>query len=214
MKLTDRLQEIVAALPPDWETARLTLTTEQPSDLARAAQMLGSMGAGRSGESLVLELRRAGGPSGPEGARRLFARLDEERLWCELVPTGPATRAVPRPVADSRPLADAWIHALAELPSDWSHLLCELELGSSALLPRAALLCAPINPTRAKTHVGFTFRCATHAGYGASPQMVRRCFERLDTEEISGGVRVLRVMSDAGLVATQGPVWVVDGKMV
>jgi hypothetical protein len=42
--------------------------------------------------------------------------------------------------------------------------------------------------------------------------MARRCFERLDEEGIDGRVTVLRVMSDAHNVATQGPVWYVGGK--
>ena len=44
--------------------------------------------------------------------------------------------------------------------------------------------------------------------------MVRRCFERCDAEGIRGRVKVLRVLSDTYLVATQGPVWYVDGKSV
>ena len=42
--------------------------------------------------------------------------------------------------------------------------------------------------------------------------MARRCFERLDREEIPGRVSVLRVLSDTDNVATQGPVWYVGGK--
>jgi hypothetical protein len=42
--------------------------------------------------------------------------------------------------------------------------------------------------------------------------MARRCFERLDEEAIEGRVSVLRVLSDAHNVATQGVVWYVGGK--
>ena len=110
------------------------------------------------------------------------------------------------------PVAEAWDAALAELPSGWSDLLCSLEVGSSDLLPRAALLCAPVNPTRDPHAVAFTFRCASSEGYGVSPAMARRCFERLDAEGIEGGVSVLRVVSDTDNVATQGPVWYIGGK--
>ena len=42
--------------------------------------------------------------------------------------------------------------------------------------------------------------------------MARRCFERLDAEGITGRVAVLRALSDADNVATQGAVWYVGGK--
>ncbi len=60
--------------------------------------------------------------------------------------------------------------------------------------------------------MGFTFRCARRAGYGVSPEMARRCFERLDEEGIPGTVSVLRLVSDVDNVATQGAVWYVGGK--
>ncbi|HEX2428890.1 MAG TPA: hypothetical protein VHI53_13240, partial [Gaiellaceae bacterium] len=101
-----------------------------------------------------------------------------------------------------------------ELPDDWSDLLCALDLDSSALLARAALLTAPINPTRDHERVGFTFRCARRAGYGVSPVMARRCFVRLDGEGILGRVEVLRLISDTDNVGTQGAVWYVGGKVL
>ena len=106
------------------------------------------------------------------------------------------------------------IVVLDELPGDWSDLLCALDLDSSALLPRAALLTAPINPSRAADRVGFTFRCAQRAGYGVSPEMARRSFERLDAEGILGSVEVLRVVCDTDHVGTQGAVWYVGGKVL
>ncbi len=62
--------------------------------------------------------------------------------------------------------------------------------------------------------MAFTFRCASRAGYGVSPVMARRCFERLDAEDIEGEVSVLRVVSDTDNVATQGLVWYVGGKVL
>ena len=64
------------------------------------------------------------------------------------------------------------------------------------------------------THTAFRFRVARTFGYGASPQMTRRCFERLDTEGIRGSLTLLHVLSDTHNVATQGPVWRVAGKAV
>jgi hypothetical protein len=56
------------------------------------------------------------------------------------------------------------------------------------------------------------FRVAHRRGYGASPEMVHRCFERCDREHLRGSVRILRVLSDSRHVATQGPVWLTGGR--
>ena len=80
------------------------------------------------------------------------------------------------------------------------------------MLDRVALLCAPLNPARSGTRLVFTFRCSGGSGYGVSPSMARRCFERLDDEGIVGAATVLRVLSDTDNVDTQGPVWLVGGK--
>lgn len=212
VKLTDRLSEIEATLPPGWESVLLRVATEQPSDLDRVAQVLGSMGVGRVGDELVLTIRRAGGENGLEAARRLFARLDAGRVWCT-VDAGQVAEAVPSVAPQRGSAAASWDAALAELPADWSDALCRLRVGSSALLPRAALLCAPVNPSREPDGgVAFTFRAARTAGYGASATMVRRCLERLDAEGIEASAEVLRVLSDTTHVHTQGPVWRVAGR--
>jgi hypothetical protein len=214
VRLVDQWEAIEAGLPAGWEDVRLTLETEQPGDLARAAQVLGPMGAGRAGSALVLHVRRAGGAAGPEAARRLFARLDADRVWCVLTrdaveaPEAPAAA----PVAGALALVQQWDAELATLPSDWSDLLGVLEVVSTDFLPRVALLCAPLNPTRDPDVVGFLFRCARTTGYGASPSMVRRCLERVDAEGISGQVSVRRVLADTVHVSTQGPVWLVGGR--
>jgi hypothetical protein len=215
VKLVDQWGALERRLPGDWETVALRLRTEQPEDLSEAARILGPMNVGRVGDELAITVRRAGGASGPEAARRLFGRLDDARIWCILAQEGVRVGETDptAPVEQPRePVAASWDAALAELPAGWSDLLCRLELGSSALLARAALLCAPLNPTRERDKVAFTFRCASRAGYGVSPEMARRCFERLDDEGIEGRVTVLRVLADAHHVATQGAVWYVGGK--
>ena len=219
MKLRDQWDAVERRLPPDWETVTLRLRTEEAHELSEAARILGPMGVGRAGDHLVVTVRRAGGAAGPQAARRLFSRLDEGRVWslleqdavdvAEPAPPAPETEAGTLP---SGSVAAGWDAALAELPADWSDLLCFLEIESSALLPRAALLCAPINPARDKTRTGFTFRAAQRVGYGVSPAMARRCFERLDAEGIPARVTVLRLLSDVDHVATQGAVWYVGGK--
>jgi hypothetical protein len=212
VKLADQWAEIESDLPDGWNDVRLTLTTEQSSELERAAQVLAPMNPGRVGDTLVLEVRRAGGPAGPEAARRLFSRLDGDRVWCTLA-AGPANVEAPTRAASATPLPGQWDSLVDALPRDWSDLLCEVDVRSTALLPLVALRCAPLNPTRDPDLAGFVFRVARVAGYGASPEMVRRCLERLDDESIEGTVRLRRLLSDTGHVATQGPVWVVDGRM-
>jgi hypothetical protein len=220
VKLVDQWQALERRLPEAWESVSLRLATEQPDELSEAARILGPMNVGRVGSELAFTIRRAGGPSGPEGARRLFARLDSARIWCELEQEGIVAadalppREEPVEIAPSVPLAEAWDRVLAELPRDWSDLLCALDLDSSALLARAALLTAPLNPSRAPDRVGFTFRCGRRTGYGVAAEMARRSFERLDAEGIRGRVEVLRAVSDADNVATQGPVWYVGGKVL
>jgi hypothetical protein len=212
VKLGDRLREIEDGLPPDWDSVVLRVTTEQACDLGRAAQVLGSLGAGRVGDQLVLTVQRAGQGS-PESARRLFARLDEDRVWCEIEVVGVDTaEAGTEDPSARRSAAAGWDAAVGDLPADWSDALCELVLESSALLPRASLLCAPLNPAREREAVAFTFRAARRAGYGASAGMVRRCLERLDAEGIAAHVHVLRLLADTELVDTQGPVWRVGGR--
>jgi hypothetical protein len=214
MGLVTRFREIEEALPEGWASVALRLTTEQTTEIGRAAQVLGPLGVGRVEDGLAVTVRRVSGPAGTEAARRLFGLLDTDRVWCELhvehvTEDDPAasTAAAGRTTA----LA-SWEAALATLPSDWTDALCLLEIDSSALLPRAALLCGPLNPSRAPDGVAFTFRAASRAGYGASPGMVRTCLNRLDAEDIGGRVSVLRLLADTGLVATQGPIWRVDGR--
>ena len=108
--------------------------------------------------------------------------------------------------------ADDGDRAPAPLPSDWPDLLCELAIESSTLLDRAALLCAPLNPARSGSRLVLTLRCSGRSGYGVSPSMARRCFERPDAEGIVGSASVVRVLSDTANVDTQGPVWLVGGK--
>jgi len=220
VKLVDQWQALERRLPDTWESVALRLRTEQLDELSEAARILGPMNVGHVGSELAFTVRRAGGPAGPQAARRLFARLDAARVWCLLEQESVtaaeegAQQEEETPSTGPGHVAEGWEQTLDELPDDWSDLLCALDLESSALLPRAALLVAPINPTRDRDRVGFTFRCARRAGYGVSPAMARRCFERLDAEGILGRVHVLRLISDTDNVATQGAVWYVDGKVL
>ena len=220
MKLVDQWHAMEADFPADWEDVRLTLTTEQPSDLPRAAQVLGSINVGRVGDDARLPCPKQRRPAGQADG---VAPVRAARSRSDLVPPRavdacrlPVRRERRRAAATRRdrapPSRRAGIAALAPLPSDWTDLLCELEIESSTLLDRAALLCAPLNPARSGSRLVFTFRCSGRSGYGVSPSMARRCFERLDGEGIVGSASVLRVLSDTDNVDTQGPVWLVGGK--
>jgi hypothetical protein len=112
------------------------------------------------------------------------------------------------------PLASAWDGTLGTLAPGWSDLLCELELDSSDHLPRAALLGAPMNPARNPDAIALRFRVSGKQGYGVSPGMARRCFERMDAAGITGRISVLGGLSDTQNAATQGPVWRVAGRSV
>jgi hypothetical protein len=125
MKLVDQWSALEENLPAGWQDVRLTLTTEQPGDLPRAAQVLSPMNVGKVEHELVFHVRRAGGAQGPDAARRLFARLDESRVWCLL--GEPEVRALaatgdagPEPAV---PMAESWDAALAPLPPDFTDLL-------------------------------------------------------------------------------------------
>ena len=76
------------------------------------------------------------------------------------------------------------------------------------------MLLAPLNPARLGEPNALRFRGAHHFGYGASPEMATRCFERCEEDGLTGEVEILRVLSDTNPVGTQGPVWLVDGRVV
>ena len=77
-----------------------------------------------------------------------------------------------------------------------------VELRSSDELAPAALALAPLNPSRHRGSLAFRFRVARRFGYGAAPEMARRCLERLDELGIPGELRLLEVLSDTQPVLT------------
>jgi hypothetical protein len=201
-------------LDPRWHDARLDLVIADETQRQRALALLGPASPGRVGTTIRFTTTRSGVGVGPEAARRLLRRLDQERIGGTLTlvssDEAPAAPALARPS-----LAEEWTAALRLLPSDWSDLLCELELTSTEHIEKGALLTAPLNPVLGGTgRPGFRFRCAQSFGYGASAGMVHRCLTRLDESGIPGEVRILRALSDAHPVGTQGVVWYVGGKAV
>jgi hypothetical protein len=213
MGVVDQWNSIENGLDPKWRDARLDLTVADSSQLGRAAALLAPAGPGRMGGAIRFYTARRGGGVGPEAVRRMLKRIDDERIAATLTLVS-SDAAPPEPVVSRASLAAEWDAATAVLPSDWSDLLCELELTSSDHVERGALLLSPLNPIQGTGRPGFRFRCARSYGYGASDGMVRRCLARLDEERIPGEVRVLRAMSDTHPVGTQGPVWRIGERAV
>jgi len=209
--LVEQWRRIEAELPSGWAEARLSLLLADEGQTARAASLLGPASPGRSGATFLFGTSRRGGAVGPEAVRRLLRRLDEARIRGTLAVVSTAEAPEPESVVAST-LEEAWRTTLATLPPDWSDLLCEVEVPSSDQIARVALLFSPLNPSRQTGRLALRFRCARRFGYGASAEMVRRCFARADAEGLRGQVRVLRALSDTHNVATQGPVWQVEGK--
>jgi len=213
MGLVDQWNGVENALDPKWSDARLELSVEDDARIGRAAALLGPASPGRMGSVIRFTVGRGGAFVGPEAARRMLKRIDDEGIAGTLTLVS-SDSAEPEPAISRASLAAAWDAAIAVLPADWSDLLCELELTSSDHIEKGALLLSPLNPIQATGRPGFRFRCAHTFGYGASPEMARRCLARLDEERIPGEVRVLRAMSDTHPVATQGPVWRIGERAV
>jgi hypothetical protein len=211
--LVDQWRETVSGLPEKWADIRMRLTIEGDG-AERAASILAPLNPARRGQLIRFYVTRRGGAS-PAMVERLLARIDQQRIhgMLDFVGAGeslePDAAEIPRPT-----LMQTWDAEVAALPADWSDLYAEVELVSSDWLERAALLMAPVNPARFGGTPGFRFRVASRFGYGASAAMTRRCLERVDEEQIHGELRILRVLSDTKPVATQGPVWYVEGRSV
>jgi len=211
--LVDHWRAIEESLPPGWVDARLRLIVDHEAEAGRAAALLGSANPGRHRSVITFQVARSGSGSSPELVRRLLARVDAAGIKGSLhlvrVEEPQAAAVGERDVE----IALQWDGITAALPDDWSDLYLELELFSSDYLERGALLLAPVNPARVGDKIAFRFRVARRFGYGASPEMTRRCFERLDAEGIRGELRLLRALSDTKPVYTQGPVWYVGGRV-
>jgi hypothetical protein len=215
MQAAEMWAQIQEALPAEWVEAHLAFAPDDA--MSEAAAVLAPLQPVRVGTELRLHVMR--GQGGVERASNIFRRLDRKRVWGTLSLVDSKLGAAPPRAATAaqgpaQPLADAWDEALAALPPDWSDLLCELELDSSDHLPRAALLGAPMNPTRVPDATALRFRVSGKQGYGVSPGMARHCLELMDAEGITGRITAITVLSDTENVATQGPVWRVAGRSV
>jgi hypothetical protein len=208
VRLVEQWNGIESGLDPRWNDVRLSLRIDAEGARERAAALLGPAGPGLSGDTVRFYVARGGHGIGPEAARRLLGRIDAEGISGELTFVG-ASEAEAAPQVARATLATGWEAALRVLPSDWSDVVAELELDSSADVDRGAVLCAPINPIQLTGRPGFRFRCASRQGYGASAGMVGRCLARLDEAGITGHIRITRALSDVHPVGTQGATFVV-----
>jgi hypothetical protein len=216
MRAVEQWRLIEEELGAGWEDARLTFTVESGSSLAGAAAVLAPLGPGLARNELRFQVTRTG--AGPEKLRNLLGRLDRKRIWGTLTlvdsRSEPSRQVTAEPASARRSLALGWDRAVEELPPGWRDLLCELELDSTDYLPPAALLGAPLNPTRNPEKSALRFRVSRGGGYGAPPGMARRCLERMDAARISGSVTILHALSDTENADTQGPVWRIAGRSV
>ncbi|MBM2821668.1 MAG: hypothetical protein HW413_414 [Thermoleophilia bacterium] len=212
MRAADQWALLETDLGSNWAEVRLSFAPE--GSTADAAAILAPLGPGRVEGELRFHVRRSG--SDTERLKNLLERLDRRRVWGTLSLIE-ATREAPAAEAETSqtiPLADAWVDVVSRLAPGWSDLLGELELDSSDHLARAALLVAPMNPTRNPDAIALRFRVSGKQGYGVSPGMARRCFERMDADGITGRISVLGGLSDTENAVTQGPVWRVAGRSV
>jgi hypothetical protein len=214
MSLAGQWSALGSELPAGWSRVDLRLELRDRDAASRAASLLGPAQPFRAEPAVLrLTVARDGTAVSPDNLRRLLRRVDDARIGGTLASV--TTEQTPaRAARDVAPLAESWERALAGLPSDWSDLLCELELQSTDYVERAAVLCIQMNPRRDGNRPTLQFRVARQAGYGVAPEMARRCLERCDEESIRGSVEVLRLLSDTKLVQTQGPVWIVAGRTV
>jgi hypothetical protein len=186
---------------------------EEESRAERAAALLAPANPGRHGRLLRFAVDRLGPGIGAEGLRRLLKRLDDEGSTGTLKLQG-VQKAPPEEPDKEETLRAQWKRSLTAVPPDWSDIYAEVRLDSTDYLERGALLLAPVNPARSGGPAALRFRSAHHFGYGVSPDMAARCFERCDDEGITGEVEILYVLSDTHPVATQGPVWLLGGRTV
>ncbi len=196
-------------LPEGWAkaTLRLELTDRESAD--QAAAMLGPAGPYRAAPNVLLfTVARDGSATSPDNIIRLLGRVPNGTLSLSGSQAAPKVAAI----AEDSPLTTAWDEALAGLPADWSDVYAEIRLTSTDYVERASVLCIQCNPRRVGSRAAFNFRAARTRGYGVSPEMARRCFERCDAEGITGTIEILRVISGSRHVATQGPVWLSAGK--
>lgn len=217
MRAAERFEIVLSELPRSWSEAQLVLTVDKGADPDRAALVLAPLAPGRRDRTFRFTTA-APGTIGPtvDAVQRCLTRLDEESISARI---SLADATALEPASEEAggvgtPLAAQWDELSHAWPPTWSDALLELELASSDDVDLGALLLGPANPLLQQGAQSFRFRVAQRFGYGASSPMLRRCFERLDEQAISGQISLVRLLSKTQPVATQGPVWRIAGRSV
>ncbi len=213
LRLVEQFNELEHDVVDEWAELRLQLTVEEESRAVRAAALLAPANPGRHGRAIRFAVERRGPGIAPEALRRLLKRLDEGGTAGTLELRS-IQGAPPEELRRKETLRAQWERRLTAVPPDWSDIYAQVQLDSTDYLERGALLLAPINPEGYGGPAALRFRSAHHFGYGVSPGMAARCFERCDEEGITGDVEILYVLSDTHPEATQGPVWLLGGRTV
>ena len=213
LRLVEQFNELERGLVDEWAELRFQLTVDDESRAERTAALLAPANPGRRGRVIHFESERRGPGIVPEAIRRLLKRLDDEGIPGTLELRS-VVKTPPEELRRKATLRAQWERRLTTVPSDWSDIYAEVRLDSTDYLERGALLLAPVNPVRFGGPAALRFRSAHHFGYGVSPEMAARCFERCDEEGITGDVEIIYVLSDTHPVGTQGPVWLLGGRTV
>ena len=213
MRLVDQFNELERIQVEDWAELRFQLELDDESQAERAAALLAPANAGRFGPVIRFTVDRLGPAVGPAAARRLLRRLDNERIGGELDVVS-VRAAPPEEIRKKETLREQWDRQLVGLPPDWSDVYAEVGLDSTDYVERAALLMAPMNPSGGDDAADLRFRCARQFGYGVSAQMAARCLDRCDDAGLTGELQILHALSDTRPVGTQGPVWLMNGRVV
>ena len=137
MPLVERWNRVEQGLDPRWTEVTLSLAIKDGAARSRAAALLGPAQPGVGATLIRFNVSTQGTSIGPEAARRLLRRIDQEGIVGRLELVGArGVRPEPEEPEPARSLAAEWQEALEVLPSDWSDLLAELELHSSADVDR------------------------------------------------------------------------------
>ena len=213
LRLVEQLSELERDLVDEWVELRFHLTVDDEPRAERAAALLAPANPGRLARVIRFTVDRGGPGISSEALRRLLKRLEDEGIAGTLKLQG-VQKAAREKLREKETLCAQWELRLAAVPPDWSDIYAQVRLDSTDYLERGALLLAPLNPARYGGPAALRFRSAHHFGYGVSPEMAARCFERCDDEGITGEVEILYVLSDTSPAGTQGPVWLLGGRTV
>ena len=180
MRAADQWARMEVELGPDWDDAHLSFTPE--GSTADAAAILAPLAQDGSDGSSDSTSPATGAVASGFG---IFSRGSTPSVWgtLSLIESTQPMPAAGGPTPRRSSLVNAWDDAVARLAPGWSDLLCELELDSSDHLPRAALLGAPMNPTRNPEAIALRFRVSGKQGAGLAgdgPAVLRADGRRRD----------------------------------